>query len=59
MLYRLLMRQQWSPLESASLALNELFVTLTKTGFSEEHALRLIAYMIEDMKMEDSETNPY
>jgi len=49
------MRQQWSPLESASLALNELFVTLTKTGFSEEQALRLIAFMIEDMKMEDSD----
>jgi hypothetical protein len=49
------MASQWSPLESASVALNELFMTLTKTGFTEEQALRLIAYLIEDMKMSESE----
>jgi hypothetical protein len=49
------MAQQWSPLESASVALNELFMTLTHTGFTEEQALRLIAYLIEDMKMGESD----
>jgi hypothetical protein len=35
--------------------LNELFMTLTHTGFTEEQALRLIAYLIEDMKMSESD----
>ena len=54
-MYVVRMASQWSPLESASVALNELFMTLTKTGFTEEQALRLIAYLIEDMKMSESE----
>jgi hypothetical protein len=45
---------RWSPLHSATLALNEMFVTLCNTGFTESQALRLIAFLIEDMQMDNT-----
>jgi hypothetical protein len=41
-----------SPLQEASVALNEMFLTLCSTGFTENQALRLIAYLIEDLQFE-------
>jgi hypothetical protein len=38
-----------SPLKEASIALNEMFVTMMESGFTEEQALRLVAFLIEDM----------
>ena len=42
-----------SPLQEASVALNEMFLTLVSTGFTENQALRLIAYLIEDLQFEN------
>lgn len=39
-------------MHSATTALNEMFMTLCRTGFSEAQALRLIAFLIEDMQSE-------
>jgi hypothetical protein len=36
-------------LKRASIALNELFITMIDAGFSEEQALRLVAYLIRDI----------
>jgi len=44
-----------SPLKEAAIALNEMFVTMMESGFSEEQALRLIAFLIEDMTFENDD----
>ena len=44
-----------SPLVGAAVALNEMFVTMVDSGFTEEQALRLIAFLIEDMQFSSPE----
>jgi len=44
-----------SQLKNATIALNEMFLTLIESGFQEQQALRLIAFLIEDMSMEDDD----
>lgn len=44
-----------SPLNEAAIALNEMFVTMMESGFTEEQALRLIAFLIEDMTFADED----
>ncbi len=44
-----------SPLKEASIALNEMFVTMTQSGFTESQALRLVAFLIEDMTFTDND----
>jgi hypothetical protein len=44
-----------SPLVGAAVALNEMFLTLCVSGFTEEQALRLIAFLIEDMQFSSPE----
>ena len=41
--------EAWSALKSASVALNEMFVTMVDSGFTEDQALRLVAHLIEGM----------
>jgi hypothetical protein len=43
-----------SPLREASIALNEMFNTMIQTGFTEIQALRLVAFLIEDMTLSDN-----
>lgn len=45
--------QPLTELKRASIALNELFVTMRDAGFSEEQALRLVAYLIRDITQAD------
>ena len=44
-----------SPLVGAAVALNEMFLTLCTSGFTGEQALRLIAFLIEDMQFSSPE----
>jgi hypothetical protein len=44
-----------TPLLEASIALNEMFTTMVQSGFTEIQALRLVAFLIEDMTFSDSE----
>jgi len=44
--------EAWSALKSASVALNEMFVTMVDSGFTEDQALRLVAHLIEGMTFE-------
>ena len=44
-----------SPLKEASIALNEMFKTMIESGFTESQALRLVAFMIEDMTFPDND----
>ena len=44
-----------SPLKEASIALNEMFVTMTQSGFTERQALRLVAFLIEDMTFTEND----
>jgi len=43
-----------SPLSMAAVVMNEVFRTLVKAGFSEVQALRLIAFMLEDLTFNDA-----
>jgi hypothetical protein len=43
-----------SPLKEASIALNEMFATMVQSGFTELQALRLVAFLIEDMTLSDN-----
>ena len=43
-----------SPLTMAAVVMNEVFRTLIAAGFSEAQALRLIAYMLEDLTFRDA-----
>jgi hypothetical protein len=45
--------QPESPLREASIALNEMFTTMVQSGFTELQALRLVAFLIEDMTLSD------
>jgi hypothetical protein len=47
--------QPQSPLKEASIALNEMFVTMTESGFTETQALRLVAFLIEDMTFSEGD----
>ena len=47
--------QPESPLKEASIALNEMFTTMVESGFTELQALRLVAFLIEDMTLSDNE----
>jgi hypothetical protein len=40
-------------LKRAAIALNEMFLTMVDSGFSEEQALRLVAHLIRDITQQD------
>jgi|TARA_B110000503_G_scaffold141880_1_gene236843 hypothetical protein len=46
--------QPESPLREASIALNEMFTTMVQSGFTELQALRLVAFLIEDMSLSEN-----
>lgn len=45
--------ENWTNLKQAAVALHEMFVTLTDSGFNESQGLKIIAHLIEGAREEE------
>lgn len=45
--------EEWSNLKHAAVALHEMFVTLTDSGFTESQGLKIIAHLIDGSREEE------